>query len=350
MKHEKSKLFKSFGVILACATLFFGCSDNTANVNENQYQPLNETFISATNYANTIDLAKNVSPAIVGITSVDSTGESVGSGVCVAKGGYVLTNYHVLANPNNITLHYFNGDSGSASYVWGDSVQDIAIVKSEKSMPYLPLAEVNNIAVGEDVVAVGTPITLTLKHTFTKGIVSALNRTLRVSSLSGESYMQNLIQHDASLNPGNSGGPLVNTNGEVVGINTLKISGGEGIGFAIPVKSIASLLENVVENINYKTPYLGVYGYDSEIAKYYNNTNINNGVYVLDISASSPLNLLGVKKGDVITAINGHKINNILDLRYYLYQLNYGDVANISYVSNGNNVEGEITLSNRVHF
>lgn len=341
---------KTLLVLSLSLVLFAGCSAGEGNVTNEDYKPLNEVFISATNYSDTTDLAKNISPAIVGISSRDTSGESVGSGVCVAKGGYILTNYHVIANPNNITLYYYNGDVGPADFVWGDSVQDIAVVKSKNTMPYLPLAQVDDIAVGEDVVAVGTPITLNLKHTFTKGIVSALNRTLKVSSLSGESYMQNLIQHDASLNPGNSGGPLVNSSGEVVGINTLKISGGEGIGFAIPVKSIASLLDNVVENINYKTPYLGIYGYDSEIANYYYNTRHINGVYVLDVSETSPLKMLGMKTGDIITSINGNKINNMLDLRYYLYQMSEGDIVSIGYVSQNKKIEGEITLSKRVNF
>ena len=341
---------KSFAILLLSLVVLTGCDGEKAQIENYSYEPLNEVFISATDYKDTVDLAKNISPAIVGISSSDSTGESVGSGVCVAKGGYVLTNFHVITNPSNIRLHYFNGDIGRAEYVWGDSVQDIAVVKSTENMPYLPLAQVDDIDVGQDVVAVGTPITLTLKHTFTKGIVSALNRTLKVSSLSGESYMQNLIQHDASLNPGNSGGPLVNSKGEVVGINTLKISGGEGIGFAIPVKSISTLLSSVVENINYKTPYLGLYGYDSEIASYYAHTQQRDGVYVLDVSTTSPLQVLGIKKGDVITSINGNPVRNMLDLRHYLYQLNEGDVINIGFVSGGKNIEGEITLSKRVNF
>ncbi len=336
-------------MLIICFSLLTGCADTT-QTNKAEIEPLNEVLISATNYPSTVELAESVAPAVVGITSADSTGESVGSGVCVAKGGYVLTNYHVIANPNSITLHLYNGDVVDADYIWGDSVQDIAIVKSVVGLPYLTLAQNDDISVGEDVVAVGTPISLTLKHTFTKGIVSALNRTLRVSSLSGEGYMQDLIQHDASLNPGNSGGPIVNMQGEVVGINTLKISGGEGIGFAIPAKSISSLLNNVVQNINYKTPYLGLYGYDSEIANYYDLTTENYGVYVIDVAAVSPLKEVGVQNGDVITSINGKEIKNMLDLRYELYKMQEGDKAELTYVSQGKTYLAEINLTKRVYF
>ena len=120
--------------------------------------------------------------------------------------------------------------------------------------------------------------------------------------------MQNLIQHDASLNPGNSGGPLLNMQGEVVGINTLKITSGEGIGFAIPAKSFESLIGSFVKNINYKIPYLGLYGYDSEIASYYHKTNKDKGFYVIEIDKFSPLYKCGVRPSSIITELNGRKI------------------------------------------
>ena len=312
-----------------------GC-ENTNIVNENSdIKPLNEVLISSKIYEDTVSLADSVTPAIVGITSSDSAGESVGSGVCIASGGYVLTNSHVITNPNYIVLHLSNGDSGRASLVWQDESQDIAILKTSLSLPYLSLAGIDDVKVGEDIVAVGTPLTLSLKHTFTKGIVSALNRTIKVTSIAGESYMQNLIQHDASLNPGNSGGPLINSRGEVVGINTLKISGGEGIGFAIPVKSIASVLKNVTDDGEYITPYLGIYGFDSEIAAYYGKTDEENGVYILDISEKSPLKWCNIEEGNIIVSFNGEKIDNMLDLRNELFKCKCGDNVKVQYIQDG---------------
>ncbi len=339
---------KKFIVLVLCATLLGACSntDTTTQV-QPKYTALEEKLITLNTPLDTVGLAKAVSPAVVGITSTDSTGESVGSGVCISTGGYVLTNSHVIANPNYITIHLYDGTQVNASLIFDDSVQDVAIVKANATLPYLELADNDQIQVGEDVLAVGTPLSLTLKHTFTKGIVSALNRTLKVSSLAGEAYMQNLIQHDASINPGNSGGPLINSRGQVVGINTLKISGGEGIGFAIPAKAIRSLVSNYVQNINYRTPYLGVYGYDAEIAHYYQKTNNQQGVYVIDIADTSPLYALGVRAGDVITSFDGTAINNMLDLRDQLYKHQHGDQVSIGFVQGNLPKVGDITLAER---
>jgi len=200
--------------------------------------------------------------------------------------------------------------------------------------------------VGEDVVAVGTPLSLILKHTFTKGIVSALNRTLKIDTKDGVSYMQNLIQHDASLNPGNSGGPLINLNGEVVGINTLKINGGEGIGFAIPSTSFSSLVDSVVASkTTYQTPYLGAFGFDAEIANFNKLTDEKQGYYVLDVADNSPLKKLGLTKGSIIKKLNNNPIVTTADLRKELYKFSYGDKVVVEYIKDGNPVKESVVLA-----
>ncbi|MGN0961072.1 MAG: S1C family serine protease [Christensenellales bacterium] len=334
---------KLFGLLLCCAMLT-GCT--TANIEKN-ITPLESKLITVSQVSDTQEIASAVEPAIVGISGINNLGESVGSGVCLADGGYVLTNSHVINNCNQITLYLSNGTQSNASLIYEDTVMDLAILKSSKSLPYLKLGSSDELNVGEDVLAVGTPLSLSLTHTFTKGIVSALNRTLKVSSSSGEGYMQNLIQHDASLNPGNSGGPLLNSKGEVVGINTLKISGGEGIGFAIPSKSFESLLNSYVENINYQIPYLGVYGYDSEIANYYDKSVNKNGFYVIDVSPTSPLALCGVKPTSVITKLNGREIINTLDLKNELYKLDRNETVYIEYIYDGQIYKTKTKLSRK---
>lgn len=285
--------------------------------------------------SNISDVAQVVSPAIVGISGTKSSTSSVGSGVCVSENGYILTNSHVVNDCNNITLYLSDKTQTTASIVYEDTVLDLAILKSKKNLPYLNLGDSDDLNVGEEVLAVGTPLSLTLVHTFTKGIVSALNRTLKVSNTSGEGYMQNLIQHDASLNPGNSGGPLINSKGEVVGINTLKITCGEGIGFAIPTKSFSSLLKNFVSNINYEIPHLGVYGFDNEIANYYGKSEFENGFYILDVADGSPLKSAGIDEGTIITKINSVEILNTLDLKNELYKHTANDIIKIQFVKNG---------------
>lgn len=315
----------SFTIVLGGCDYFAKDSDST----------LDGKIITLSDGEDLPSIADAVSPAVVAVTATGDYGDSVGSGVCVASGGYVLTNSHVVSGFDDIELHLVNKTTASARVIYDDTVLDFAILKADKSLPYLRLGESDDILVGEDVLAVGTPLSLTLTHTFTKGIVSAVNRTIKVSSSDGNGYMQNLIQHDASLNPGNSGGPLINSKGEVIGINTLKISGGEGIGFAIPTKSFISLLSNFVVNINYQVPYLGVYGYDNEIANYYGGSGSQEGFYIIDIADNSPLKEIDIKNGAVITKINDKKITNTLDLKDALYSMSAYDSIAIEYLQDG---------------
>lgn len=307
---------------------FIGCVSSSVTAPEGRK-------ITFSNASIIEDIASEVSSAVVGIRGIGINSESVGSGVCVSKNNLVLTNSHVVNSCNKIELHLADKSTALATIVYEDTVLDLAILKSNKTIPYLALGDSDNLRVGEDILAVGTPLSLSLTHTFTKGIISALNRTLKVGGYNGEGFMQNLIQHDASLNPGNSGGPLINSKGEVIGINTLKITSGEGIGFAIPTKSFKSLLSNLVKNINYKIPYLGVYGLDSEVANYQGYTDIDSGFYVIDIANNSPLKSIGLNNGCVITSIDGKNINNTLDLKEILYSLSSTDVVEIEYYYNG---------------
>ena len=240
--------------MVSCSMLFISCKKEN-DLNIDQRVDMSERLIAVENSTSSEELAKIVSPAVVGIRSYNQLGESVGTGVCVGKGGYIITNAHVVIDSNNLELYLFNGNVANATEVFRDESLDISILNCSETLPYLALVS-ENCAVGEDVLAVGTPMSLLLKHSYTKGIISALNRTLRVSGDNGDYYMQNLIQHDASLNPGNSGGPLINSKGEVVGINTLKIQSAEGLGFAIPSMSFKSLLNNYVKDEEYKTPYI----------------------------------------------------------------------------------------------
>lgn len=322
-------------MLLLCSVFTFGCTANNAEVGKN---------ITISESENIPFVANAVLPAIVGISGNKDNGQSVGSGVCVSESGHILTNSHVINGCNHIVLYLSDKSQTGADIIYEDTVLDLAILKADKNLPYLSLGDSDELSLGEDILAVGTPLSLTLVHTFTKGIVSALNRTLKVSNSNGEGYMQNLIQHDASLNPGNSGGPLLNTKGEVVGINTLKISSGEGIGFAIPSKSFKSLLGSFVQKINYAIPYLGVYGFDNEIANYYGKTNFEKGFYVLDISDNSPLKAIGVENGSVILKLNGHDINNTLDLKDKLYSCQSGEDVEIEYFKDGNYYSGKTQL------
>ena len=283
--------------------------------------------------------------AVVGVSVELGDGYAIGSGVAIAEGGYVLTNYHVVEGAQSITLYYADKTTGTASYLWGDSSLDMAIIKSSKNLPYLATGSVKDVLVGEEVYALGTPLTLQFKNTVTKGIVSALDRTIEVESAAGTSFLQSLIQHDASINPGNSGGALLNARGEVIGINTLKASEGEGIGFAIPIDIGKSVMSQIVKNKSYVEPYLGVFGFDSDIAELYGERTYSDGVYV--VSVNGPASDIGLKKGDVIIGLNDMETTNILDLRIALFSLTSINNVAISYIRNGVNYSVLVNLSNK---
>ena len=152
--------------------------------------------------------------------------------------------------------------------------------------------------------------------------------------------LYNLIQHDASINPGNSGGPLINLRGEVIGINTVKVEDAEGLGFAIPTDTISPIFSKLSADGEYKPAYLGLFGVD---AKYQSNIIGAKGVYVYDIQSGSPLDLVGLKKGDIITRFDGKEIDDMLTLRKIMYSKNLGDKVKINYLSD--NFENEITIT-----
>lgn len=305
-------------------------------------------MITATNATNLEEMIKNVTPAVVGISAVYSNVESVGSGVCIAPNGYIVTNDHVVEGANNITVYFANKTSAKAKLIWNDSAMDLAIIKTEVDMPYLEVGLSEDVNVGAEVVAIGTPLTLQFKHTTTKGIVSALDRTIEIDNSDGTtSYLQNLIQHDSSINPGNSGGPLINTAGQVIGINTLKVTDAEGLGFAIPIEVVVPVMNKILKNGSYQTPYLGMFGFDATIAKFYNKTLESDGVYVLNIDTSGPVYKAGVREGDIIIAIDDIQINTMLDLRKSVYNYDIGDTATITYLRNGTQYKKSITFTQR---
>ncbi|MBE5757810.1 MAG: serine protease [Clostridiales bacterium] len=325
---------KKILMIILFSVFFVGCSINTVS----------GSVISFDDESSIGTIAKYISPAVVGISGISGSSSSVGSGVSVSGNGYVLTNSHVVHGCEDIILYLHDKSQTTAKIIYEDTVLDLAILKCNKDLPYLLLGDSDKMSVGDDILAVGTPLSLNLIHTFTKGIVSAVDRTIKTGSNNGEGYMQNLIQHDASLNPGNSGGPLINSKGEVIGINTLKISSGEGIGFAIPTKSFSSLLSNYIKDENYSVPKLGVYGVDSEIAKFNRKTNLDKGFYVISVAQGSAIKDAGLQGGEVITKINSAVINDTLDLKDELYKHKTSDKIEIEFFKDGNFYTKKIRL------
>ena len=296
--------------------------------------------------AKTIDF---VVKSVVGISKLEQTGTSIfldgaekklglGSGIILTENGYILTNQHVVGNKySNCYVTLENGRNYSGSVVWADSNIDLAIVKIATSdLDYIELGDSDNIFLAEEVYAIGNPIGIEFQRTVTKGIISGINRTIKINENGLESYMEDLIQTDATINEGNSGGPLVNKNGELIGINTVKITDAEGIGFAVPVNIIKPILESFVKTGKFEEAYLGIYGYDKEVIPYLaSSLEIISGVYVATIQADGPLFNKELKVGDIITKIDDIEINKMNDLKKYIYTKVPGEKVNLK-IKRGN--------------
>lgn len=330
------------------ALLTCGCSLNiTPNITGAENINMTPRLISVAEGLSASEVISSVKSAIVGIKSSLSNGYAVGSGVAINDGGYILTNQHVIANSKKITIYFADKTTASASLVWQDSSVDLAVIKSSTNMPYLE-CETSNVQVGHDVLAIGTPLSLAFQHTVTKGIVSALDRTLEIQNSDGSiTYMQNLIQHDASINPGNSGGPLINSSGKVIGINTLKATDAEGIGFAIPISAGQSIVNRLSANNGYTAPYMGIVAISSDYARSKNFQVTTNGAYVLDVDKNSIAGLNGLMAGDIIYQIDDTKIYSYLDLRNILYSHSIGDQITIYVNRAGDLLQFAITLGER---
>lgn len=333
------KLFCFFMAICCSFLLVFvsACSNQTDDNVDMQVR-----MLSTSNFVDTGEMLSNARAAVVGISVDYPDSYSIGSGFAISDNGLILTNNHVVEGGGKITLYYADKTTGQANMLWADPGLDIAVLQSERAIPYLD-TNIDGVAIGEQVFALGTPLTLEFKHTITHGIVSATNRTLESQSFSGEtSFMQSLIQHDAAINPGNSGGPLINSNGQVIGINTLKATEGEGIGFAVPIEIGKIVVEKLSKNKNYSSPYLGVFGFDSDIALAYGEMLDNDGVYVVDVD--SPALDSGICKGDLIISVAGKKIVNLLDLKEAVLSLEKGDAVIVEYIRNGETKQALVTL------
>lgn len=348
----KNKTYKKI-ILILLLTIFLtfscGCGLNiTPNIGGYDNVNMSPRLISLAGEFSTSEVVKNVKSAIVGIKSSLGKEYAVGSGVAIKEGGYILTNQHVISNSQGITVYFADKSSASATLIWQDSSIDLAVIKSSKDMPYLE-CETENVDVGQDVIAIGTPLSLAFGHTVTKGIVSALDRTLEVQNQDGSvSYMQNLIQHDASINPGNSGGPLINASGKVIGINTLKATDAEGIGFAIPIISGQKIVSRLSVNAGYTAPYMGILGVSSDYARTTKNYQVSNdGLYILDVDKTSIAGILGLKRGDVIYMIDETPIYTFLDLRNVLYSHSIGDKIVVYVYRDNTSLKLNMTLGER---
>lgn len=282
--------------------------------------------------------------------------QAMGSGFVVDERGYIMTNDHVIAslNPNSgyssgghadeVAVVLNDGTQLPAKVLWSDSAMDLAMLKVEPERPLkaVKLGNSDELVIGEQAIAIGNPFALEFHGTVTAGYISGLNRTV-----SGQgTEMQNLIQTDASINRGNSGGPLLNGKGEVIGINTLKISSGEGLGFSIPINSAKPVIEQVVETGTFERVTIGVKGVDLEVYEKQFNIDLvpESGIIVAEVFPNSPAAKVGLQPNDVITKIDGEEIESFKTLQTKMTKYSFGDTATIEYYRNGTANTADITF------
>ncbi|MDD7305510.1 MAG: trypsin-like peptidase domain-containing protein [Peptoniphilaceae bacterium] len=263
--------------------------------------------------------------------------EGVGSGSIVSADGYILTNSHVIddGDAQEINVLLKNGKTMPAKLVWNDTTLDLAIIKVDgKNLPVMEFGDSDKMQVGSRVVAIGNPLGLELQSTVTSGIISGLNRT--VSFQTGAS-MDGLMQTDAAINAGNSGGALLNSKGELIGINTAKAGNSDGIGFAIPANLAKKIVDKVVKTGKFQSVYLGISGVDLSLIT--NSYNINTkalgtdkGIVVQNVFDT---NLKSIKKGDIITAIDDKEVKDMSNLKKVLLDYEVGDSVKIKLYRDG---------------
>jgi S1-C subfamily serine protease len=273
----------------------------------------------------------------------------MGSGFIVDPDGYIVTNAHVIGDGKyeNITVSLIDGSTEVGEVLWYDTTLDLAVVKINKAgLPAVELGDSDTLMVGEPSVAIGNPMTLDLERTVTQGIISGLNRSI---AFEDGTVIEPLIQTDASINSGNSGGPLFNAKGQVIGINTAKMSTAEGLGFSIPINIAKPIIEQIVNEGSFSTVYVGITGVDVETYEKALGVDVaaEYGVVIIETMANSPATVSGLEPGDVITAIDGDKIESMSDLKRNLYEYKNNDNVEVTFIRNGNEQKASMTLKTK---
>ena len=293
------------------------------------------------------DIYSSVIDSVVSISSMTSSGTSSGTGIIMSQDGYVITNHHVITGALVISVLTNDNQEYEAALVGSDEMSDLAVLKIDaRGLKAAEFGDSSKLRVGDSVVAIGDPLGVQLRGTRTNGIISAINRDLTV----GDRTMT-LIQTNAALNNGNSGGPLINCYGQVIGINTVKMSSYytatasvEGLGFAIPISVAKPIIDELIEN-GYVAgrPAIGISG-DSLPSYYRTYYRLPDGVYVTSVNEGSDAKAKGIREGDIVTAINGEKICSIDELNTVKNQYAAGDEVTLTIYRSGTYYEVTVTL------
>ncbi len=309
--------------------------------------PANEDLI--------IEAVEKVGKSVVNIASVRMVQdqlfrlfpiEGVGSGIIIDSKGFILTNNHVVDKTSNLKITLKDGNIFNGKVIGTDEVSDLAVVKvkSTEALPQTQLGDSGHLKIGQIVIAIGNPFGLTGGPTVTAGIVSSLNRKIQF-----DKGVLELIQTDAAINPGNSGGPLVDTNGEVIAINTAKMPYAHGIGFAVPINIAKSVVNDLIQNgrvIN--RPWIGIsyVKITRQLAQYYR-LPTTEGVLIANIEPRSPADYAGLRKGDIIEAVDGKRIDDTVEISLNLRKKKISDKIMMSVNRYGQRFEVSVQPQNR---
>lgn len=355
-----------FNVPQLKSTLIGQANNQSSEIN---YNNINTDLVSISSFSDTgIAVAQKILPSVVGIkvtypvssifSQNTSTTSAEGSGVIISKDGYILTNNHVvnstssnqsafysIGEATNLTVKLYNDETEyPAKIIGSDELTDLAVIKIDKdNLTAATLGDSDSIQVGEWCMAAGNP--LGMISSVTTGSISALNRTIQDEN--GKTFT--LIQTDAAINSGNSGGALVNSKGEVIGINTIKASGTgiEGLGFAIPINSTKSITKDLIEYQKVKRPFLGITGttITEKTIKNYPTANLVVGAYIKTIQDFSPAQKAGLKIGDIITKIDNSEIKSVEDVQSIVRSHKIDDEITVTIVRDNNTQEIKVKLA-----
>lgn len=347
------------GIILA-----FFLYNNFLFKGEKNYKIENEKIITTT-VEEQSDLKKAINNIYESTVYIEVSDErsaiSSGSGFVYKKDdkyAYILTNFHVIDDGSKFELSFTNGKTVSAEKVGEDEYYDIAVLRTDvKNVEFVStIGDSSKLELGDTVFTVGAPLGKEYMGTITKGIVSGINRMVSIKLASG-SYLMEVIQTDASINSGNSGGPICNIKGEVIGITSSKLMGDgiEGMGFAIPINSVMEVIENLENGKQIVRPYLGIQLVDItntfQLQYYYGITipsDVEFGAVLSYVEAGKPADKAGLKVGDIIVEVDSKKVEDVSYFKYLLYKKKVGDKVNVKYYRNNKLNETTITLSESI--
>lgn len=299
-------------------------------------------------------VAQRAMPSVVGITTSTTKNtlmgpmavQGSGSGFIISEDGYILSNAHVVgAKGNKVKVLLNDQTEAEGKVVWSDETLDLGLVKiAKKGLTPLPMGDSDGINIGETAVAIGNPLGLDFQRSVTAGVISGLNRN--IGEVQGN-YMDGLIQTDASINAGNSGGPLLNSEGQVIGINSVKISSAEGLGFSIPINTAKPIVEQVMKTGDFKSVALGMSGYTVSAVERsgYDLGTGGKGVIVGGVEAQSPAAAAGLQVNDIILKMGDADIRSMSQLRRELYKYKAGDAVDVVVSRNGKKETLQLTFT-----